>query len=316
MLPGQPDAQGVAAQLQQLSDLYAGRDKSRRGKDQWRAGSGCRLLTGLNTAHRPARKNAHMVCAMIPILWLLGVCAAISAHAIECVPVLVYHRFDAVAGGGTTVSTGTFASQLQEIRGRGYAPIPAHALVDYLLGKGDPLPPRPVVLSIDDGHRSVYTTLFPIVLRERLPVTLFIYPSAISRASYALTWDQLRAMRRSGLIDVQSHTYWHPNYHIERARLSPAAYRRFVQWQLAESRRVLTQQLGAEVDLLAWPFGIVDDELTQLAREAGYVAAFTIERRPVSSRETLLALPRYMVSESDRGTRFARLLACGDSDAH
>jgi peptidoglycan/xylan/chitin deacetylase (PgdA/CDA1 family) len=44
-----------------------------------------------------------------------------------------------------------------------------------------------VAITVDDGHLSVYTELYPLILKHRPPVTLFIYPSAISNASYALT---------------------------------------------------------------------------------------------------------------------------------
>ncbi|MFW1406334.1 polysaccharide deacetylase family protein, partial [Vibrio parahaemolyticus] len=92
---------------------------------------------------------------------------------------------------------------------------------------------------------------------------------AISNASYAITWEQLHEMQASGFVDVQSHTYWHPNFHIERKRRSPADYRAFVDDQLRRSRQVLEARLKTPVDLLAWPFGIVDSELEAAAQQAG-----------------------------------------------
>jgi hypothetical protein len=54
--------------------------------------------------------------------------------------------------------------------------------------------------SASKGHESVYTQAYPLLKRCHVPVTLFIYPSAISNASYALTWSQLRKGRESGPI--------------------------------------------------------------------------------------------------------------------
>jgi peptidoglycan/xylan/chitin deacetylase (PgdA/CDA1 family) len=101
-----------------------------------------------------------------------------------------------------------------------------------------------VVITVDDGHRSVYEKMLPIVLREHFPVTLFVYPSAISNASYALTWDQLRNLRQTGLFDVQSHTYWHPNFKVERGRRSEADFRQFVRAQLDTSRQRIESEAG------------------------------------------------------------------------
>jgi peptidoglycan/xylan/chitin deacetylase (PgdA/CDA1 family) len=171
-----------------------------------------------------------------------------------------------------------------------------------------PLPERAVVLTADDGHRTVYSDMFPLIQRLKIPVTLFIYPSAISNADYAMTWAQLAEMKASGLVDIQSHTFWHPNFNVERKRLTPAAYEKFTQDQLLKSKAVLEQRFGEKVDLLAWPFGIRDDQLDQWAQAAGYVAAFTIERRPVTRSDKIMALPRFIVTNLDRGERFVSLL--------
>ena len=65
-------------------------------------------------------------------------------------------------------------------------------------------------------------------------------------------------MLASGLVDVQSHTFWHPDFQKERARQNPEKYQAFVDDQLARSKSILESRLGIKVDLLAWPFGIVD----------------------------------------------------------
>jgi peptidoglycan/xylan/chitin deacetylase (PgdA/CDA1 family) len=224
------------------------------------------------------------------------------------VPILLYHRFGPVVADPMTVTTATFEAQLRQLRERGYSVIPLRDLLQCLR-EGCRLPARAVVFAADDGHKTVYSDMFPLIRKYRIPVTLFIYPSAISNASYALTWDQLREMKASGLVDVQSHTYWHPNFNVERKRLSPEAYDRLVHDQLTWSKQALEKRLGGSVDLLAWPFGIHDTALMDAARQAGYVAAFSIDRRPVTPAESIMALPRYIVTDRDRGPAFARLLS-------
>jgi peptidoglycan/xylan/chitin deacetylase (PgdA/CDA1 family) len=164
------------------------------------------------------------------------------------------------------------------------------------------------VLTADDGHRSVYTDMYPLVRRYRVPVTLFVYPSAIGHADYALTWEQLHELQDSGLFDVQSHTWWHPNFRVEKRRLAPADYARFVERQLTHSRDLLRAAFGAPVDMLAWPFGIYDAELMTAAAAAGYVAGVTIDGRPARASDDLLALPRFLVTDRHRGAAFARLI--------
>lgn len=241
-----------------------------------------------------------------------AVCACPTARAADPalhVPILVYHRFGDSVTDAMTVTTPAVEAQIHLIQQQGHRIISARSLVTALRDPFPAIANRAVVITVDDGHRSVYSDLFPLVRRFRFPVTLFIYPTAISNAHYALTWEQLLEMKASGLVDVQSHTYWHPNFIVERRRLTADAYRRFVHHQLGRSMSILQERLGGKVDLLAWPFGIYDAQLMQLAEEAGYAAAFSIERRPVTQAEHPMALPRYLVTDADRGPRFEALLS-------
>jgi hypothetical protein len=82
------------------------------------------------------------------------------------------------------------------------------------------------------------TRLFGLARKYQLPVTLFIYPSAISNTDYAMTWKQLAELKNSGLFEVQSHTLWHANFLQEKRRLSSTEYDKFASTQLAQSKKV------------------------------------------------------------------------------
>lgn len=241
----------------------------------------------------------------------LLMCTAVQAATLR-VPVLVYHRFAATRVDSMTVRLSTFDAQLQTLAGAGYRVIPLTSLLAALDGgtQADthPLPTRAVVLCADDGHQSVFTQMYPRVRALRMPVTLFVYPSAISNAAYAMTWQQLAELKASGLFDVQSHSYWHPNFNREEKRLTRPQYDALVSSQLAGARTALQRHGAGAVDLLAWPFGIYSDPLMRAAQRAGYVAAFTIERRPVTRAERRFALPRFLITDDDVGDRFLRLL--------
>lgn len=224
------------------------------------------------------------------------------------VPILLYHRFGAVVADSMTVTTPVFESHLKFLKENGYTVIPLRQLVDYFLRKGPPPPQRAVVIVADDGHKTVYTDMLPLVRQYRVPVTLFIYPSAISNASYAMTWDQLRELKKTGLFDFQSHSYWHPNFKKDRKRMSGAEFGKSVDMQLKKSKARLEKELDLKVDMLAWPFGIYDEDLIGRARGDGYTAAFSIERHNANTSDNIMALPRYIVVNADRGRNFEMLL--------
>jgi peptidoglycan/xylan/chitin deacetylase (PgdA/CDA1 family) len=223
-------------------------------------------------------------------------------------PIILYHRFGPLIADGMTITTDVFESHLKYLRDKGYTVIPLRQLINFYLRKGPPPPPRSVVIAVDDGHKTVYTDMLPLVRKYRIPVTLFLYPSAISNASYAMTWDQVRALKKTGLFDMQSHTYWHPNFNKEKKRLKPAEYGKFVDMQMKKAKEKIEKELGAGVDMLAWPFGLYNDELGKKAGEAGYIAGFTIVRHHTNPSDNIMALPRYLLTNADRGIRFERLI--------
>lgn len=220
---------------------------------------------------------------------------AISATDSISIPVLVYHRFGPSTEDSMTVPTQEFESQICWLKDNHYTVISLRSLIDFLRGLGTPPPPGAIVITVDDGHLTVYREMLPIITKYKIPVTLFIYPSAISNASYALTWEQLTELQDTGLVDIHSHTLWHPNFKKEQAKLSAGDYEKLVRMQLRKSKSILEKHLSTSVDLLAWPFGIHDEWLEHEARTAGYVAAFTIDRRHVHTADRLLALPRYLM---------------------
>jgi len=247
----------------------------------------------------------------IGIIWMaLGFYLAAWAEEQVAVPVLCYHRFGPKAADGMTVTTQVFAAQMQWLRDNGYTIIPLRTLVNYLKGEGPAPPAKSVVITVDDGHKTVYTEMQPIVKKYKMPVTLFLYPSCISnpKAPYAMSWEQIKELQQTGLFDMQGHTFWHPNFKKEKKKLKPEEYTKLVQTQLVKSKNVLEKKLGTKVDLLAWPFGIYDDYLESEAQKAGYVMTFSIDRRHASKAEKLIEQPRYLMVNGDGVKGFAAII--------
>ncbi len=257
------------------------------------------------------------VCLPVVLLLIAATIAVrpLRARAADsadfAVPILVYHRFGPAVADNMTVTTAVFASNLEYLHDHGYTVIPLAKVVGCIRGDAPcDIPGKSVVITVDDGHRTVFSDMLPLVQRYRIPVTLFIYPSAISNASYAMTWDQLRELKQSGLFDIQGHTYWHPNFKIEKRRLSPQEYSAFVDMQLSKSRAAIAKRLDmTPPDMIAWPFGIVDDDLCAAAKKNGYIAGFTLQRKPATRSDDPMKLPRFLMTDGARGKAFANMVS-------
>ncbi|HEX5330002.1 polysaccharide deacetylase family protein [Sulfuricurvum sp.] len=228
-----------------------------------------------------------MVAVLVGSLW--------GAVAPKKVPVLCYHRFGVEVADSMTIKNSAFAEQMEWLKTNGYTVISLDTAMQYEQGKIKSIPTKSVVITVDDGHKSVYSDMAPIVKKYKIPVTLFIYPSAISNAKYAMTWEQLRELETTKLFHVESHTYWHPNFKKEKKSLSAEEYAKSVDKQLNGSKKKLEEKMGHEIKYLAWVFGIYDDALLVDVKKAGYTAAFTIDRKHASSSDNPMALGRYMV---------------------
>ena len=234
------------------------------------------------------------------------------ARAQPLIAVLTYHRFDpAHAKASTFVTTAVFGEQMAWLVAHHVRVIPLRDVValEREAGVAAPLDGQTVAITADDGFRTVYTEMFPIIRDYRMPITLFLNPPMISGGPAYLTWAMVEEMRQSGLVDVEAHTQTHPNFNTERARLGPDAYQRFVADQIAGSRQALQARLGVAADYLAWPYGIHDSQLEAAARQAGFLAAFALGSRAAQRGDDVFAVPRYQVYETDVGARFAAVVA-------
>ena len=162
-------------------------------------------------------------------------------------------------------------------------------------------------LSFDDGFRNVVANGLPILRKYSVPAILFV-PTDLIGADWERTrhycievtkyravvelagWPDLRALDHM-LFEVGSHT----KTHIRASALSKSADA--LRAELTDSRHEIEQRLGKECKYLAWPFGKksdVDDLSRVLAQEAGYHAAFSVERGSIQpGRPNVFFLPRH-----------------------
>lgn len=224
------------------------------------------------------------------------------------IPILCYHNLNPVKPGSMNLTPEKFESQIKWILDNGFTIIPLKDAVAYLQGKRPSLPPKSIVITADDGWQSVYTYMQPIVKKYNIPVTLFIYPQTISSGKNAMTWDELKELQKTGLFDIQSHTYSHPNFKQEKKHLSAARYDNNVQMELVKSKQILEEKTGTKITLLAWPFGIYNSDLENQATKAGYDMAFTIDYRTASKGDRPMAVPRFMIIDAESVKTFQSIV--------
>jgi peptidoglycan/xylan/chitin deacetylase (PgdA/CDA1 family)/glycosyltransferase involved in cell wall biosynthesis len=203
------------------------------------------------------------------------------------IPVLMYHKItsEPVVGSqhGTWVTVERFARQLASLRRRGMSPVTLRDCAAAARGE-EPLPPRPVILTFDDGYLDNYTNAFPLLRKFGMTGVIFLVadPALTSNAWDAaagepqaplMSRDQVLEMAEFG-VEFGSHTVTHP-------RLPELPDER-LHGELCESKRVLEGWLGRPVTALAYPFGAVDERVKRSAQRAGYEWAVATNSGPTS----------------------------------
>ena len=101
------------------------------------------------------------------------------------IPILTYHNFTKDEGSSYQINIVEFEKQMDYLAVHNYSVI---SLSELLTGLRDgQLPPKPIVITIDDGFKSTYTLAYPILKKYNFPATLLIYTDFIEKNSSSLT---------------------------------------------------------------------------------------------------------------------------------
>ncbi len=185
------------------------------------------------------------------------------------VPVLMYHVIGASPPSAPYpalfVSRRLFAAQVAGLARAGYQAVTLDRVWQAWHGR-EPLPPRPVVLSFDDGYRGDFGAAMPILHRRGWPGVLNLLVANLHRHGWGLGTRMVRRMIANGW-EVDSHTLTHPDL----ATVSPVRLRH----EVHGSRVVLRRLFHVPVRFFCYPSGAFDGAVIRAVRRAGYLGATT-----------------------------------------
>jgi len=190
-----------------------------------------------------------------------------------------------------------FAAQMTWLADHGYTPVTLQRVWDAWQGRAA-LPRRPIVISLDDGYRSHYTTALPILRAHGWPAVLNLDLSNLEEW-WGLTPRQVRELIQAGWeIDAHSLT------HADLPSLSGTALRR----EVAGSRAAIRRRFGVPANFFCYPAGRFDSAVVDAVRAAGYLGATTTEFGLGRGSEPF-TLDRVRIDGGDGAQGLARKLA-------
>ncbi|MHA7684784.1 poly-beta-1,6-N-acetyl-D-glucosamine N-deacetylase PgaB [Cupriavidus sp. PET2-C1] len=250
--------------------------------------------------------------------------------------VLAFHdiRDDLRADVGTVadtcaISTATLNNVFAWLKGNDFHPVSVDQIIASRNG-GPRLPPRAVLLTFDDAYESQYTKAFPLLQQYNYPGLVAVVsrwtgtprdePVRISHKSvmapgYFMSWDNLREMAESGLVEIASHT--HDMHHgavanpqgnelpAASAHLYHADLKRYETDQEYENRvggdlktcsDMIQAKTGVRVRSMVWPYGTYNAGLIGASHKLGMNVHFTLDDGPNTPDVPLTKIRRLLVS--------------------
>lgn len=207
------------------------------------------------------------------------------------VPIIMYHEVKTSKFHKLAVSQAELASDLAWLRREGYTTVTMQNLIRYTHGEED-LPPKPIVLTFDDGYLNNYAYAFPVLKQYGDKAVLSIIAKNTDdftrvpdqNMNYAhMTWNQVREVQDAGVFEIQNHTY--DLHAMGKKRFgckklpgeSLEAYTRVLTEDLTKCQDEITAQTDATPTTFTYPYGNVSKESLPIIRAMGFQASLSCD---------------------------------------
>ncbi|MCH7980620.1 MAG: poly-beta-1,6-N-acetyl-D-glucosamine N-deacetylase PgaB [Proteobacteria bacterium] len=257
---------------------------------------------------------------------------SLTAHADQDFIAIAYHD---VRNGVTanydadelSISTGNLAAHFAWLKHHGYVPVSINDLVAASAGRRT-LPDKAVLLTFDDGLKSVYTDVYPLLKLFNYPAVISVVTDwldlspgettdygrrQLSRQDF-VSWDELRELQKSGLIEIASHSadlhrgiVANPQGNLMPSATSRAYRDNRYESQEEQSQRIrldLTRSandiqaaLGTAPRVMSWPYGKYNSANLGVAAELGMSVTLTLDSR-INTLSNLLTISRILIREN------------------
>lgn len=221
-------------------------------------------------------------------------------------PILMYHYISEIPADADvyrrdlTVTPDKFETQLQYLQAQGYQSVSLADIYETLTS-GEPLPPRPIVLTFDDGYKDALTHALPLLQTYGFTGEFFVLatPAHFEAPAY-MTWNEIGVMADAGM-SIQAHGRDHYD-------LTGRNYD-FLVYQVLGAREAVEAHTGRPVTFFCYPSGRHDAAVEAVVASAGYLGAVTTAWGTELRLDNRMTWPRIRIKGAWEIEEFARVLS-------
>ena len=95
----------------------------------------------------------------------------------------MYHKVESLRSGDKlAVTVAQLEAQFSYLQQQYFTPISLSSLIAFVT-KGTPLPPKPILISFDDGYADNFTSLYPLLVKYGFRANIFLVADFVGRLS-------------------------------------------------------------------------------------------------------------------------------------
>jgi peptidoglycan/xylan/chitin deacetylase (PgdA/CDA1 family) len=207
------------------------------------------------------------------------------------VPIVMYHLVTKNGKyiGRYGISPDELESDLIYLKENGYKTVTISDLVNFV-HHGKRLPKNPIVLTFDDGNRSDYEYLYPLLKKYNMKAVLSVMGKTSDEITKMaldnkngkfsnLTWPQIQEMVKSGHVEIQNHSY---NLHGlggsgKRKNESMEHYQARLGKDLLHIQERCWEELAYRPNTFTYPLGVVSKGSGEVLKEMGFAASLSCQ---------------------------------------
>ncbi len=171
--------------------------------------------------------------------------------------ILYYHEV-VVDGKGASyqkIEEKKFEEQMRFLNENGYTSM-------FFSELSKELPKKPVIISFDDGFKSVYEKAYPIMKKYGIKGNVYLPTAYIGEDEHFMTWEEVKTLTENG-FEMQAHTH----NHVDIRTLGIEE----MKGQIELSNSIMEEKLGVKPRVISLPFGVYDKRsLKLLQKQAKY----------------------------------------------
>lgn len=255
--------------------------------------------------------------------------AAASATAADTsltavtVPIIMYHGIlqNSASQGLYVISPTEFEEDLKTLCDSGCTTVVIQDLIDFVYN-GKPLPKNPIVITFDDGYYNNYVYAYPLLKKYNCkmvlsPVCAFVDKYTLSQdlsPAYGIcTWQILREMEKSGVAELQNHSY---DMHTTSRRMgikkrqdeSEESYNKLITEDLTAAQKCFEEHTQKTPTTFTYPFGAVCPQAKKIVKAMKFKCSLSCTEKTnlitQGDKDCLYDLGRFLRSSSKTSKSF------------